>query len=397
MVLKLLNTASFRGVEFLVKSTSLTFGQRTVITELPNSNKTVIEYMGARGDEFAISAVIQGKGEEFFNKKNALIEALSKSGTGVFVHPTDGSMVVSVIGTPTEKQDFKELGVAKFDIVFKKTTATQYPIISNDNTSKISNTTDNILTITKQDISDNWDITADPYNFTIAQNKLTNVSDIFDTATKSIKATDSFISEMSEAIENFSENKIANAFSGSLLATAFTSLFNNADSFAQNASDQFNMLREFFNFGDNDKVISRVDTFASLQAIKNNGLIDNGMKFNSLALSYKNATDIDYKNNEDVNLIEQTLENQYRAIISNSISDDLRLNINTLRNEARIFFDRKREEVADIVTAEINGYGGLTPLIYRFYGDLSLTENIKGLNNIQDANYITGDLRVLTS
>ena len=396
MVLSNLLKASFKGAEFFLTSSRVSFGQKTVVHEFPNSNSTQVEFLGLKGDEFNIQAIITGQGNDYFIKRDSFVNALKSSGAGVLVHPFDGRLRVSVINADRTEED-TNVGICKFSITFKLTGESIYPEISTNNKSKISYFKDAVFEATLADIADFWGIDADPYNFEIAQEKLNQVSDNFTTNVTSVNTDSDFISDMMESIDNFTKNINTNINNASNLATAFNDLFENLNFLGADATSQFTLLKKFFDFGENDPIYYKVDSFASEQSATNTNLINNGVLYNSLALAYVNATQYVFTNTEEIDNISNSLEDQFDTIVSNDISDNLRFQMSNLRNEARKYFDIQRGQVADIATTEIKSYQGITPITYRYYGNTDLSQNLLELNNIGDANFVKGELRVLTS
>lgn len=108
-------TASFRGIKFFINRSNSTGGRKLVKHEFPEKDDTYNEDLGRKNKEFNLSAYLIG--DEYYNKRNDLEDALDKKGPGVLIHPYRGELNVVVddfsIGEETE-----EGRMCRFDIQF---------------------------------------------------------------------------------------------------------------------------------------------------------------------------------------------------------------------------------------------------------------------------------------
>lgn len=89
-----LQDASLRGVPFKVDEDEATFGRRVQVHEYPNRDKPWAEDMGRATRRFSVQAYLVG--DDYFEQRNRLIEAVEKSGSCTLVHPFYGEMTVTV-------------------------------------------------------------------------------------------------------------------------------------------------------------------------------------------------------------------------------------------------------------------------------------------------------------
>ncbi|HGW7256049.1 TPA: DNA circularization N-terminal domain-containing protein, partial [Escherichia coli] len=88
--------ASFRGVPFKVEEESAGTGRRVETHEYPNRDKPYTEDLGKVTFRPSITAYVVG--DDCFDQRDRLIDALNKPGPGTLVHPTYGEMKVCVDG-----------------------------------------------------------------------------------------------------------------------------------------------------------------------------------------------------------------------------------------------------------------------------------------------------------
>lgn len=107
--------ASFRGVPFHVDSDSMPVGRRTQVHEYPQRDKPLVEDLGRVTREIKMAAFVIG--EDFLIKRDALLNALDKPGTGELIHPWYGRLMVTATGCSVGHER-REGGMARFDLVF---------------------------------------------------------------------------------------------------------------------------------------------------------------------------------------------------------------------------------------------------------------------------------------
>jgi prophage DNA circulation protein len=110
--------ASFRGVPFLMDSSTAKPGRRTQIHEFPGREDVIGDDLGRAPDRFSIKAFVVGP--DYDQDRDALEAALAAPGVGTLVHPTRGRMSVLIEGeiqsdeSPRDKGGFASL---QFNVV----------------------------------------------------------------------------------------------------------------------------------------------------------------------------------------------------------------------------------------------------------------------------------------
>lgn len=89
-----LQDASLRGIPFKVEEDEATFGRRVQVHEYPNRDKPWAEDLGRATRRFSVQAYLIG--DDFFEQRNRLIEAIEKPGACTLVHPFYGEMTITV-------------------------------------------------------------------------------------------------------------------------------------------------------------------------------------------------------------------------------------------------------------------------------------------------------------
>lgn len=112
---ELLQPASFRGVPFFVDGAQNPAGRRTQVHEFVQRDLPDVEDLGKAIGPIKITAFVIGA--DCFERRDALLAALEKPGSGELVHPWIGKMTVTA-GECSFSHDRKEGGLVRFDLQF---------------------------------------------------------------------------------------------------------------------------------------------------------------------------------------------------------------------------------------------------------------------------------------
>ena len=141
-------SASFRDVPFKVKSSSTEVGRRSVVHEVPFSDIPYPEDFGKASGVYNITGYIiqtPSNGFNYIPERNALIDALSKKGTGTLTHPFYGGLQVVLSGRARFEETFDEGGIAKFTAVFIEAGSIQIPLTVLNPKSAVEQSADNLI------------------------------------------------------------------------------------------------------------------------------------------------------------------------------------------------------------------------------------------------------------
>ena len=381
-----LRAASYKGVKFLIKDSSISFGQKTVVHRYPNSNKTLVEYLGLDEQSFELDLYIHGSG--LLEKRKKLKAKLEEGKDGLLIHPYEGEFNCAVVGRPTIRENDPELGICRFTVTFQKTTPETYPSVSGNTKPSILRAIDSAISA----VSDTFDnITTNYGENAIAEGlKLNDIADTFDNAMGlTYKLTDK-ANELKEDLLDFKAKITTYIQAPSDLATALSQLWGTFAYVATSPTEQFRITKQFYTFGNDDRHITQ-STLERTEKAKNAGILNNAMQAIALAESYGTASLIEYDNSDQLDQIRQEIEDQY-----DSIRDNLDVNvlaqIDTLRALTLQYLDNL--EVAEVINYETQ-LTSVMLLGYRLYGTVERYDEILGLNSIENPSFISGTVKVL--
>lgn len=117
--------ASFRGVPFKTEDESATAGRRVETHEFVNRDKPYTEDLGKATSRPKFSAYVIG--DDCYEQRDRLIEALNKPGPGTLIHPAYGEMSVCVDGEINVSSSNSEGRMVRFDLRFVEAGELTYP------------------------------------------------------------------------------------------------------------------------------------------------------------------------------------------------------------------------------------------------------------------------------
>lgn len=120
-----LRPASFRNVPFEVEGDGGTFGRRTVLHEYPQRDKPGTEDMGRASRTFEITGFLVG--DDYMERRDALLEALETEGPGKLIHPWYGELTVNVKDSARISHSTRDGGMCQVTLSFVESGDLQFP------------------------------------------------------------------------------------------------------------------------------------------------------------------------------------------------------------------------------------------------------------------------------
>lgn len=383
--------ASFRGVQFLVDSSSIAGGRKTSTHEYPNSDKRFVEDLGLLNKTFTMQATITGANYKL--RRDALIQALETNGPGILIHPFFG--VQNVVAKPyTLEERMTELGEARFTLVFENA---QEAILPKNVTGTISN----IFASVNQAIALVKTLITQGLQITTADNYLDALSKTNDFIGTTAVLTNEYLSDIdgfntfAKDLRSFADNSSSILTQSSVLADNIASTFTSLDDAMSTPTDAKNIFQDQFTYGDNDITINLKDS-KSIEKERNRAILNGSIQTLALLMNYRNVVQINYKTVNEIDEERNILDEQFDKIISNeAINRSDTSALITARNQVRQFFDNAALQAFRIETFETKRTT-ITELTYRLYGNIDNTQDLINLNGLRDIQNVEGELEILT-
>ena len=116
--------ASFRGINFLIEQAAVPVGRKGQLHEYPQRDEPFFESLGKQSQVHKVSAYVIG--DDCFERRDKLLEALEKEGVGELVHPWLGRMLVDV-GECDLTHSRTEGGMARLELTFYPSKPRKFP------------------------------------------------------------------------------------------------------------------------------------------------------------------------------------------------------------------------------------------------------------------------------
>lgn len=387
--------ASFRGVSFYVSDSSMNSGRKQVTHEFPNSDRRYVEDLGRYQNVYKMTAIINGTDFDYLRKRNALIDALEKNGSGLLVHPFYGT--ISVIPKQyTVREAIRDLGNAVFDLTFEKGIEGLTPIAEVNNLSNIGLLADKSLAETAAYIGEFFSLYGNyANNFADAQNMIGSISNAFDSNTSRVTQDPGIINNFNRLLTSYGNSKNQLLNNPEDLGTQTMNLYKQTDLLITDPKVKSKVYKQFYNFNDNQNKVPPT-TYARIQRQNNRDVLNSSIKTGALVQSYRNAALSDYDNINKLNATQSSLEEQYNTVINDPVlSDTVKNTLTDLRNVSRKFFTNEKLNTSRVSSIKTN-ITPLTALAYRYYGNLDNVEKLAGLNSIKDTGFVSGVVDILT-
>jgi prophage DNA circulation protein len=393
-LLEQLQSASFKGVSFLIDSSSTGGGRKTVTHEYPNRDSRFVEDLGALQETFSIIGIISEP--NYIQKRDALILALKTPGRGELVHPFFGS--VQVTAKPyTLSENLTDLGIARFSMVFEASEESIFPSASLNNTSQINQLTSQTAASLQSDFASTFKVTKQyPSNFTSAKGILRGVSTALGIDADNILKTTAEISTFTNALLDFSEKTNSNINNPLNLARDFSFLFGDFAVIGRNAAKQLDLLKKVFGYNKDEAPILPT-TIPRVERETNRQIVNSAMNVSALIYAYNTVPQLTFTTDQDIEEVQDILDGQFDYVMNNNnVSDDTIQLVKDMRVENKKFLEQEivnAFKISTIQTQEIP----MTILSFQYYGNVNNTEALIELNNEINSSFVSGDVKILTS
>jgi len=239
--------ASFREVPFEVDSSEFTTGRRVANHQFPDRKFPYAEDTGKLSDGYNLEAFVLG--DDYMQKRDALIEAFQTEGSGKLIHPFYGEKLVQCGPVSVKETLSKDGRIAKFTLTFFEAGDNRFPSSQEDKESTLIAFTAESFVQAKADFVEKFSVAQLPgFAVESARLSVSDALDAFDDATKDI------VTLADEAAEL--------AFSLRSLKSEITELMNAPSKLADRLMDSLGLLTSVsFSSGEAVKAFQSVMVF----------------------------------------------------------------------------------------------------------------------------------------
>jgi prophage DNA circulation protein len=400
-----LRPASFRGLPFLVRSSSISRGGKSVTHEYPNDDRRYVEGLGILKPTITLQAIISG--DDYTALRDLLCEALDDTSIGILVHPWQGNLRVVPKPYTVEETD-AAVGECIINMLFEVADPPINPRQTTDQLSFISSLANQLDSGLVSRITNTFKVSREYIrNFTAAKLKITNLISEFNVFSGYFGASNN-TNALKSSQADFTSNIVNSINTPFKLADNLSSIFDASNSVNDDPSATFSGMQSLFSFGDNDNYPSIV-TRETSERSTNTAVLNAATQAYALIYSYQNAVQIEYTNEEQVARNKAILEQQYHKLYNDVIAADYDLTfydvlgdevmdtLESMRNSCRLAFEQISINVDKIVTVDVQISVPATILAYQYYGNVDNAEEIVDLNSIADVTFIKSNQKLLVN
>ncbi|EMA1799415.1 DNA circularization N-terminal domain-containing protein [Cronobacter turicensis] len=233
-----LQEASLRGVPFKVDEDEATFGRRVQVHEYPNRDKPFAEDLGRATRRFSVQAYLIG--DDFFEQRNRLIEAIEKPGPCTLVHPYYGEMTVTVDDAVRVSHSGSEGRMCRVSFSFIESGELSFPTAGLATGQKLSSS----VSIFDDAISSAFSAFGmDGMPDFMQDGVLNDVSGMLGTVTSAFQYVDSGISEASRLLQGDLSVLLRPPSSGMSFVNELQKMWRAGSRLSGNASDLMSMIK----------------------------------------------------------------------------------------------------------------------------------------------------------
>lgn len=232
--------ASFRGVLFKTEDESLTAGRRVETYEFVNRDKPYTEDLGKATSRPKFSAYVIG--DDCYEQRDRLIEALNKPGPGTLIHPAYGEMSVCVDGEINVSSSSSEGRMVRFELRFVEAGELTYPTSG----AATANTLVSSCSALDDCISDNFEkFGMDGMADFVQGDVLERATGILDFVSDSMAMVDSYVADAARLMQGDISVLLPPPSSGKGYVEAIQKVWRTANRLSGNASDVMKMIKGF--------------------------------------------------------------------------------------------------------------------------------------------------------
>lgn len=384
-------SGSFRGVPFYTRDARATGGRRLVEHVYPERDDSEWEDLGRRNKTFSFSVYVLG--DEYFNDRHNLIDALDEEGPGTLIHPYWGDFLVRVQSWNCV-ESWDEGRIARFSITFVRVEDIFLTVAAPSAFDVLASAKGNFLNAALSALETAYDVVTGPV--AILQDAVDVGNQIVDVVYQAKKITgayeeyqakiDAIKGQMSEIVV------IAGAIGNDLLdiidfGTDTADPLTLAISTADAAKTQYNELKAVSNL--KDDIITRYPSIADVEPTFPPLLLQKFASRVALGSRAGLVGSMTLDNASQADDVSREVGDQVKAIEDDpSVPDELYAAARDLRVAVANVLQERELTLAQLDTVQLVEFEPSLVLTWQRYKSLDREEDILGLNSVLDPGFI---------
>lgn len=407
-------TGNYQGVKFLFVNNSQSGGRKIAVHEYPQSDNRTIQDLGQYLPVYDITIWITGNAQTYRQNKEDILKALDTDPneyltlTGRdtnFIHPIDGSLAVYA-----EKYSVSEnsdsFGKCEIKVKLYSISKITYPVADlGDGSVEVKNIFDQVLDAINEAFEDIFDLIIDLQNLlSKILDYINNLISILQNALTIVEVASGALSEFVNNLNNLADSIVSVVQSPSDLANNISNIYQNMTNLGKTTADKSILNQNIFGF--NSGTQQDITTLAIQKSEQNRKAINTYINSISLIYELLNTVNSDYATNDDIVTQSDILTDQLKNVIDNNFyidengatqnlfNQDVIDNITDMYNKTVTYLTSQATNNKNIITQNISN-DSLLSLVYRYYGDIDLYDQINNLNALGNPFEIKKDIKFL--
>lgn len=384
--------ASFRNVSFRVERSVLNGGRRIVRHTLPERDDEIHEDKGRKNRVYQIAAYILG--DEYYNAKSDLMDALENGTPGTLIHPYFGELIVKC-DSYSVTEEINQGRICRFDITFLWEKDEALTIVGPSAFDKLEQMKAKFLSEALSFFGDIYDLASKPKAY--MQDAL-SVGNIILTTMDSAKNVAGLSSEYQKLKKDL-KNQLSEIINDPVeLGTGFMDLIDygtdvtnvNLINLTNDdlASEQYNELTSITQIQDSS--ISNYPSLESQTEFPSNELKKHVSRV-AMASKAGLVGTMTINNSQEANDIRSEINDLLRTVEEDTtITDDFYAATRDLRVAVSNVINERKLTLAEIKQIDLSEFQPGLVLSYNLYNDITRDIEISDLNNAIHPGFIPG-------
>lgn len=381
-----LRPASFRGVEFFVDTSQYTGGRRVTFHEFPDRDLPFAEDLGKAGQTFKIDGYILG--DDYFDTKQELIDAVNAEGSGELVHPYYGTLQVQC-GAFSVDENKGEGRFAKLSFQFYEAGDSRFPQQVDDKQSQLEDSAAAAMATSKAAFDKKFSIINAP-GFVVDSAKagVGLAMSAVQAATKDVNTATSAVADLAFSIRNTiaAINDILKV--PGKLSTHLQDALTLLQGAVNTPIGQFNANKTLFDF--QNAVMSPFMTPARAQEATNNDSLNQFIKQQAVANATIAASLVTFDSVTDATNARNALQDQIELISLATDDDDVFQAFNDLHAQIVKTIPDADIQLPNVQELTIPVSTNSLCLIYDLYENEDGEDDLISRNKIKNPAFILG-------
>ncbi len=400
-----LRKAKFREVEFLFESHTSSGGRRSANHEFPDKEIGQSEDLGRKTQSYSIEAFCLG--DDYMEKRDALVESFTKPGPGELIHPYLGRIIV-------QAQDFslsegvKEGRYCKLSLKFIDAGDVDFPKSETDKKAVLKSHADIAKEATKKEFDNSFSILGAPqYLVDSARSSVSESATSFKNATSGIAAASDAAAEFAFGVKNLQGDVESLVNLPSKLSERLQGSIDLVKGLTEKKEDQGSALGKLYKSGkemvlpsqvtgleSGETIISPSETPSRLKEKKNNDAVNNLVRRTAIIENVKTSVDEEFNSQDNALERMNELRSELDIHIESAQSDELFQALTDLKSSMIDVLLDQTQNLKALIEYQIEVSAPALVIAYDLFENLEIESDLIKRNKISHPGFVTPGIKL---